>query len=166
MGEAEEQFKKIGEAYEVLSNPEARKVYDKYGKEGLKKGGGHGRQPFDFNFRSANDIFKEFFGGQDPFANFDSFFEDITESETVEEQQPKRKKKKKKKDCIVDGTKYYPIDDIPGYGRTVEKNWRACRKRCRTVALVAQILEQQLIPSVVPAAFAAEAHLHALRPSL
>jgi hypothetical protein len=35
---AEEQFKEVGEAYHVLSNPETRKVFDAYGEEGLKGG--------------------------------------------------------------------------------------------------------------------------------
>jgi len=52
--EAEEMFKKVGEAYEVLSNPEKKELYDKYGKEGLSEGGPH---------MSANDIFSQFFGG-------------------------------------------------------------------------------------------------------
>ena len=39
---AEETFKKIGEAYAVLSDAEKRSVYDKYGKEGLTPGGGGG----------------------------------------------------------------------------------------------------------------------------
>jgi len=52
---AVEKFKEIGEAYEVLSNEEKRKMYDKYGKEGLKEGG--------FSGHSAHDIFEQFFGG-------------------------------------------------------------------------------------------------------
>ena len=34
-------FKKIGEAYDVLSNPEKREIYDKYGKDGLENNGMH-----------------------------------------------------------------------------------------------------------------------------
>jgi DnaJ family protein A protein 2 len=41
-----EKFKEIKEAYEVLSNPEKRELYDKYGVDGLKEGGGPGMDIF------------------------------------------------------------------------------------------------------------------------
>lgn len=36
------QFKEISYAYEVLSDPEKKDLYDRYGLEGIKEGGSHG----------------------------------------------------------------------------------------------------------------------------
>lgn len=48
--EAETMFKEIQTAYEVLSNPKKKEIYDRYGEEGLKEGGPPGRSPFDAFF--------------------------------------------------------------------------------------------------------------------
>uniref|UniRef100_A0A8C0RLU8 J domain-containing protein n=1 Tax=Canis lupus familiaris TaxID=9615 RepID=A0A8C0RLU8_CANLF len=75
--EAERKFKQVAEAYEVLSDAKKRDIYDRYGKEGLNGGGGGGLHfdtPFEFGFtfRNPDDVFREFFGGRDPFS-FDFF---------------------------------------------------------------------------------------------
>src|ERR671934_1845725 len=57
---AEERFKEIAEAYEVLSNRETRQLYDRYGHAGLRSGGVH--PPYS-DFGSPPPLFSAVFGG-------------------------------------------------------------------------------------------------------
>ena len=57
--DAQDRFKEVVEAYEVLSKSETRELYDRYGHAGLRGGG---FAPTQFDFGSLSDLFSAFFG--------------------------------------------------------------------------------------------------------
>ena len=63
--DAEERFKEINEAYQVLIDPKKRQMYDQYGRVDVDPNGGFPGRGFDgFDFQGGvGDIFDAFFGG-------------------------------------------------------------------------------------------------------
>ncbi len=90
--EANEKFKEINKAYEVLSDPKKKEVYDQYGESAFQPGSGFGGQgswggqpqsgrygPFSYTYTTTNGGGSPFegvdFGGfSDPFEIFEQFF--------------------------------------------------------------------------------------------
>jgi len=74
--ESSTKFKEISEAYEVLSDEKQRRDYDNYGNDGPSAGRAGPSRGFSTStsFQDPHEIFRNFFGGQDPFADFDDHF--------------------------------------------------------------------------------------------
>ena len=75
---AEDKFKEINEAYQVLSDQEKRTRYDRFGHAGVNGGGERGFDGFD-PFGGFGDIFDTFFGGGGRTANQPRSGEDISQ---------------------------------------------------------------------------------------
>uniref|UniRef100_A0A3P8VTG5 DnaJ heat shock protein family (Hsp40) member B1b n=1 Tax=Cynoglossus semilaevis TaxID=244447 RepID=A0A3P8VTG5_CYNSE len=71
---AEDKFKEIAEAYDVLSDAKKKDIFDRFGEEGLKGNGpssGGDGGTFSYTFQGdPHAMFSEFFGGRNPFDQF------------------------------------------------------------------------------------------------
>jgi DnaJ-class molecular chaperone len=69
--DAEDKFKSISEAYEVLTDDKKRDIYNRFGEQGLKNGCNLNGQNFGFHFRPSNpnNVFRTFFGNSNSFFN-------------------------------------------------------------------------------------------------
>lgn len=68
---AEDKFKEVAEAYDVLSDAKKKDIYDRYGEDGLKGHAGSGINGPSYSFHGdPHAMFAEFFGGRNPFDQF------------------------------------------------------------------------------------------------
>lgn len=121
--EAEEKFKLVAEAYEVLSDKKRRDIYDQFGEEGLSggysagpgmgggvPGFGPGGMKFSFTSSDPRQTFASFFGTSDPFA--DIFNLDGQSFSFGSHSSDHISRKQKKQDPPIERSVYVSLEDI------------------------------------------------------
>ncbi len=135
--EAEEKFKEINEAYQVLSDPEKRKIYDMYGREGLRAGGvgaDFGAQQYDFTTTSFEDFINQVFG-KDFMGGFSEFFEDIFGTRSSKRARGKKKIFEERRAILIE----LPLREVYS-GRDVEREIDVeLRKECKKCGGMGQV---------------------------
>ena len=107
-------FQKLGEAYEVLSDPKKKEIFDIYGKEGLKNGiMKNGKQIEGYRYLgNGHERFEKFMGTSNPFALIrenEKINNEIKEKENIvidaaqqNNENKKEVKERKEKDFVIE----------------------------------------------------------------